>query len=295
VVNQMWYLMFGKGIVETVEDFGNQGALPSHPELLDWLAVDFQENGWDTKRLIKQMVSSATYRQSSRIRPELQEIDPNNLLLARGPRYRYSAEMVRDNILAASGLLQQQQGGISVFPYQPPDLWREVMTHSFWPEYEVDFDNGLYRRSIYTFWKRNMPPPNMLIFDASSRAECQVRRQQSSTPLQALVLMNDPQFLEGCRALAENALDDSEGNIQKAIVTVFRTLTSRRPSVDEEEILMKQFSAEKDYFQTNPDRAIAFLSTGHKKADPVQDQLSLAALARVTNTVMNTTEAYYKN
>ena len=295
VVNQMWYLMFGTGIVETVEDFGNQGALPSHPELLDWLAVDFQENGWDTKRLIKQMVSSATYRQSSKIRPELQEIDPNNVLLARGPRYRYSAEMVRDNILAASGLLKEQQGGISVYPYQPPNLWREVMTHSFWPEYEVDYDNGLYRRSIYTFWKRNMPPPNMLIFDASSRAECQVRRQQSSTPLQALVLMNDPQFIEGCRALAENALFDSDGNIQRAIIHVFRTLTSRKPSLREEEVLMKQFAAEKDYFETNPDRAIAFLSTGHKKVDPAQDQLNLAALARVTNTVMNTTEAYYKN
>ncbi len=294
-VNQMWYLMFGKGIVETVEDFGNQGALPSHPELLDWLAVDFQENGWDVKRLIKQMVSSATYRQSSQIRPELQEIDPGNVLLARGPRYRYPAEMVRDNILAASGLLEEQQGGISVFPYQPPGLWREVMTHTFWPEYEVDYDEGLYRRSIYTFWKRNMPPPNMLIFDASSRAECQVRRQQSSTPLQALVLMNDPQFIEGCRVLAANALKDSQGDVEEALVTVFRTLTSRKPSADETEILLKQFSAEKSYFETNPDRAIAFLSTGYKKIDDIQDRPGLAALSRVTNTVMNTTEAYYKN
>ena len=132
-VNQIWYLMFGRGIVETVEDFGNQGSLPTHPELLDWLAVDFQEHGWDLKRLIKQMVTSATYRQSSVIRPDLQEVDPGNYLLARGPRYRLSAEMVRDNILAASGLLEEQQGGISVFPYQPPGLWKEVMTHGFFP------------------------------------------------------------------------------------------------------------------------------------------------------------------
>ncbi|XOV93721.1 MAG: DUF1553 domain-containing protein [Bacteroidota bacterium] len=294
-VNQIWYLMFGRGIVETVEDFGNQGALPTHPELLDWLAVDFQENGWDLKRLIRQMVISATYRQSSKIRPELQEIDPGNLMLARGPRYRYSAEMIRDNILAASGLLEEQQGGISVFPYQPQGLWKEVMTHPFFPEYEEDPENGLYRRSIYTFWKRNMPPPNMLIFDASSRAECQVRRQRSNTPLQALVLMNDPQFVEGCRVLAESALSGSKGDSELAITNIFRSLTSRKPTSEEMKILSDQFNAEKQYFESNPVGTQAYLSTGYKSVSSDVEPLTLAALARVTNTIMNTTEAYYKN
>ncbi|MEQ8683531.1 MAG: DUF1553 domain-containing protein [Cyclobacteriaceae bacterium] len=294
-VNQMWYLMFGRGIVETVEDFGNQGALPTHPELLDWLAVDFQEHGWDLKRLIKQMVTSATYRQSSRIRPDLQEEDPGNYLLARGPRYRLSAEMVRDNILAASGLLVEQQGGISVFPYQPQGLWKEVMTHGFFPEYEEDPENGLYRRSIYTFWKRNMPPPNMLIFDASSRAECQVRRQRSNTPLQALVLMNDPQFVEGCRVLAENAWTDSAGDLDTSLENVFRSLTSRTPSETEMEILMRQYQTEKEYFEQDPGRADEYLKTGYQPVSRGVDPLPLAALARVTNTILNTTEAYYKN
>ena len=294
-VNQIWYLMFGRGIVETVEDFGNQGSLPTHPELLDWLAVDFQEHDWDLKRLIKQMVTSATYRQSSVIRPDLQEVDPGNYLLARGPRYRLSAEMVRDNILAASGLLEEQQGGISVFPYQPPGLWKEVMTHGFFPEYEVDYENGLYRRSIYSFWKRNMPPPNMLIFDASSRAECQVRRQRSNTPLQALVLMNDPQFIEGCRVLAQNAWSGSEGNLDEAIVNVFRSLTSRKPTAAEVSILRNQFNAEKQYFESNPERIRAYLSTGHQVVSAKLEPAPIAALARVTNTIMNTTEAYYKN
>ncbi|MEQ8881716.1 MAG: DUF1553 domain-containing protein [Cyclobacteriaceae bacterium] len=294
-VNQMWYLMFGRGIVETVEDFGNQGALPTHPELLDWLAVDFQEHGWDLKRLIKQMVTSATYRQSSRIRPDLQEEDPGNYLLARGPRYRLSAEMVRDNILAASGLLVEQQGGISVFPYQPQGLWKEVMTHGFFPEYEEDPENGLYRRSIYTFWKRNMPPPNMLIFDASSRAECQVRRQRSNTPLQALVLMNDPQFVEGCRVLAENAWTGSAGDLDTSLEHVFRSLTSRAPSNEEMEILTQQFKAEKQYFESNPDRMYTYLNTGYRPLAQKVEPLPIAALSRVTNTILNTTEAYFKN
>ena len=294
-VNQMWYLMFGKGIVETVEDFGNQGALPSHPELLDWLAIDFQKNGWDTKRLIRQMVTSATYRQSSKIRPELQQMDPGNYLLARGPRYRRSAEMIRDNILASSGLLNKKLGGPSTFPYQPPGLWKEVMTHTFFPEYEIDYENGLYRRSLYTFWKRNMPPPNMLIFDAASRAECQVRRQRSNSPLQALVLLNDPQIIEGCRALAEKVWEMSHGDIAKSINTGFRILTSRMPSDRELKILLQQYQDELQYFSNDHNRAIAYLDIGHRPKASSIPLIELAALARVANTMMNTTEAYYKN
>lgn len=294
-VNQAWYLMFGRGIVETVEDFGNQGALPTHPELLDWLAIDFQKNGWDMKRLIRQMVLSATYRQSSVIRPELKEIDPDNKLLARGPRYRRSAEMIRDNILATSGLLDNQIGGISVFPYQPPGLWKEVMAHKFFPEYEVDYDNGLYRRSIYTFWKRNMPPPNMLIFDAASRAECQVRRQRSSTPLQALALLNDPQMIEGCRVLAEKEWKETNGNQQKAITNVFRSLTSRYPTKREEQILNEQFVEELNYFKMNQKNNEAYLDIGRAVPNASIPKPELAAMARLANTILNSTEGYYKN
>ncbi len=294
VVNQLWYLLFGRGIVETVEDFGNQGALPSHPALLDWLAVDFRENNWDFKRLVRQVVMSATYRQSSKVRPELQDIDPQNKYLARGPRYRRSAEMVRDNILAASGLLNNKIGGPSTFPYQPPGLWKEVMTHSFFPEYEVDYKNGLYRRSIYTFWKRNMPPPSMLIFDASSRAECQVRRQRSNTPLQALVLLNDPQMIEGCRALAEKMYLQNDGKIPEATQDIFLTLTSRLPSPEEQSILQAQFEEEHTYFEAQPSSALTYLDIGHRSREDLPPSI-IAALSRVTNTILNTTEAYYKN
>jgi hypothetical protein len=294
-VNQIWYLIFGRGLVETVEDFGNQGALPTHPKLLDWLAVDFQENGWDVKRLIQQMVLSSTYRQSSKIRPELQDIDPDNLLLARSPRYRRSAEMVRDNILASSGLLNETIGGPSTFPYQPPGLWKEVMAHAFFPEYEVDYENGLYRRSLYTFWKRNMPPPSMLVFDASSRGECQVRRQISSTPLQALVLLNDEQMIEGCRVLAERMLHQNQGDIRAATKQTFQLLTSREPTEREFQLLIGQYQEELAYFQEDQGRTTAYLNVGHKAPSAELPLTEVAALARVTNTIFNTTEAYYKN
>ena len=294
-VNQAWYLIFGRGIVETAEDFGNQGSLPSHPELLDWLALDFQKNNWDYKRLIRQMVVSATYKQSSVIRPKLSEIDPDNRLLARAPRYRRSAEMIRDNILASSGLLVSKIGGRSTFPYQPKGLWKEADVHSFFPGYKEDYSNGLYRRSLYTFWKRNMPPPNMLIFDASSRTECQIRRQRSNTPLQALVLLNDPQILEGCRVLAENAWINSGGNHTHAINFLFRSLTSRYPNESELKILNAQFSEELKYFKSNPEDASNFLSIGYYKANKMSSQANLAAMSRIANTIFNTTESYYKN
>jgi len=294
-VNQFWYLMFGRGIVETVEDFGNQGALPTHPELLDWLAVDFIENGWDVKRLLKQILMSATYRQSSKIRPELEEIDPDNHLLARGQRYRRSAEMVRDNILAVSGLLNSKIGGKSVFPYQPSGLWKETTSHPFFPGYQVDYDGGLHRRSIYTFWKRNMPPPSMLVFDAAHRGECQVRRQRSSTPLQALVLLNDPQMIEGCRVLAERMWQYTDGDVEQATQNTFRLLTSRLPNKREQAILLEQYQAELDYFKDNKNNAVAYLEIGHHPNTDELPKPEVAALARVSNTIMNSTEAYYKN
>lgn len=294
-VNQYWYLVFGRGLVESVGDFGNQGALPSHPELLDWLATDFQDNDWNVKWLLRLLVTSATYRQSSVIRPELADIDPDNYLLARGTRYRRDAEMVRDNLLAASGLLDPSVGGASVFPYQPPGLWREVSSHAFSPAYQIDYQEGLYRRSLYTFWKRNMPPPNMLIFDAATRAECQVRRQRSNTPLQALVLLNDEQVIEACRVLAQNAYRSTDGVGEKAVQNVFRRLIGREPTGAEYTIMLEQLGAEAEYFRSVPERATAYLGVGNRPYDRQLPVAELAALARVANTVLNTTESHYKN
>ncbi len=293
-VNQMWYLLFGRGIVETVEDFGNQGALPSHPELLDWLAVDFRESGWDVKRLVRMMVTSATYRQSSVIRPELRERDPDNHLLARGTRYRRSAEMVRDNALAVSGLLHEHIGGPSTYPYQPAGLWTETISHPFSPVYRIDTAGGLYRRSLYTFWKRNAPPPAMLVFDASLRSECQVRRMRSNTPLQALVLLNDPQMIEACRVLASNMLNENGSDVEAA-KKVFISLIGRPPTTNELEIITQFYEHELNYFDENPVATLEFLNMGYHQTDLSVGPARVAALARVANTVMNSTEGYYKN
>lgn len=294
-VNQIWYLMFGSGLVKTNEDFGNQGALPTHPELLDWLAVDFQENGWDLKRLVKQMVTSATYKQSSVIREDLLEIDPDNELLARSPRYRRSAEMVRDNVLAVSGLLQPRVGGKSTYPYQPDGLWLETINHPFFPEYEIDYKNGLYRRSLYTFWKRNAPPPSMLVFDASSKSDCQVKRLRSNTPLQALVLLNSPQIIEACRVLSQKTWAEVSLDLPKALDRVFLSLIGRLPTSSEKGILRRQYNEEKEYFMAEPLAAQKFLNIGAKKPSPEIPLTETAALARVANTILNSTEAYYKN
>ena len=293
-VNQLWYLMFGRGLVESVEDFGNQGALPTHPALLDWLAVDFRDNGYDIKRSLRQMVTSATYRQSSVVRPELNDRDPNNYWLARAPRYRRSAEMVRDNALAVSGLLDERIGGRSAFPYQPAGLWEEVGSHGFSPSYRVDTTGGLYRRSLYSFWKRNAPNPAALVFDASLRSECQVRRQRSNTPLQALVLLNDPQTLEACRVLAANVLAE-EKDPARAAAHVFRRLTGRSPHTDETLLLTNFFEDELAYFHAHPLAAQSYLQTGAHRTDLDAGDVRVAALARVANTVMNSTEGYYKN
>ena len=218
-VNRIWQMHFGKGIVETAEDFGAQGSLPSHPELLDWLAVHFVESGWDIKALHKMIVLSATYRQSSKVTPELLEKDPENVYLARGPRYRLPAEMIRDNALAVSGLLVNQQGGESVYPYQPEGLWDGLTTKHWAYRYLQEPGDGLYRRSLYSIWKRASPPPGMLIFDVADRGVCTVRRKISNTPLQALALLNDPQYVEASRVLAEQLItteEDTSARLTKA-------------------------------------------------------------------------------
>ena len=213
MVNRLWQMMFGVGIVQTAEDFGTQGERPTHPELLDYLSREFAASDWDIKRLIKQLVLSSTYRQSSVTSPELLAEDRDNRLLARGPRYRMSAEMIRDAALATSGLLVDRVGGPSVKPYQPPGLWIEMQNRP----YEPDHGEKLYRRSLYTYIKRSVPPPNMVALDATNREVCTVRRQRTSTPLAALVMLNDPTFVEAARALAGDLLQTQGLNVEDCI------------------------------------------------------------------------------
>src|SRR5262249_9640987 len=226
-VNRFWQEVFGTGIVKTSEDFGVSGELPSHPELLDWLAVEFRESGWDVKRFFKLLVTSAAYRQSALTTPEKVEKDPQNRLLSRGSRFRMDAEMIRDYALAASGLLAGKVGGPSVKPYQPEGVWEAVaMIGSDTRDYRPDSGENLYRRSLYTFWKRSAPPASLEIFNAPNLEPCTVRRERTNTPLQALVTLNDPQFVEAARFLAQQALKE-KGKGQAGIDFMARRLLCR--------------------------------------------------------------------
>ncbi|WP_245189555.1 DUF1553 domain-containing protein [Lunatimonas salinarum] len=290
-VNRLWQMHFGKGLVATSDDFGNQGSLPTHPELLDWLSVTFQESGWDIKHMHKLMVMSATYRQSSYGNPDLLEIDPANDLLARGPSYRMTAEMVRDNALAVSGLLSKRVGGPSAYPYQPEGLWDELSSKSWRYKYLQEPGEGLYRRSLYTIWKRTSGPPSMMIFDVGDRNECSVRRRQTSTPLQALVLLNDPQYVEAARILAENLLKASperEVRLKKA----FQISTGRTPGEREFELVRTYHQEELEKFRENNQDALAYVGIGSTPIRPGSDPVEVAALATVINGLMNTSDGY---
>jgi hypothetical protein len=291
IVNRIWQLHFGQGLVKTSEDFGAQGDLPSHPELLDWLAVWFRESGWDLKALHKKIVLSAAYRQSSVIDPEKYERDPENVLLARGPRFRLPAEMIRDNALAVSGLLVNKIGGESVYPYQPEGLWDEISNKSWRYKYLQEPGEGLYRRSIYSVWKRTSPPPSMKIFDIADRDVCTVRRRPTNTPLQALVLLNDPQYQEAARVAAQRIMQRDEKPPGEQLRTAFRLVTGRQPGVEEMKRLLQFYEQEKERFQHDRDQTAAFLSIGETPADPDLPAESLAALSLVVNSLMNTDEA----
>jgi hypothetical protein len=241
-VNRIWAMLFGRGLVETVEDFGVQGALPTHPALLDWLAADFMENGWDIKYLLKKIMLSATYQQKSELRSDLKKADPENKLLARAPRFRMSGEMIRDYILATSGLLNDEVGGPSVKPYQPPGLWEETNAgenRGILTTYIQDGGEDLYRRSLYTFWKRTLPPASMTIFDAPSRDFCEVRRQKTNTPLQALALQNDVQVLEAARVLAQRMVAEERPD-SLMVKDVFHRILVRSPK-DEEFLTLNNY------------------------------------------------------
>ncbi len=262
-VNRYWQMIFGRGIVETTNDFGSQGALPSHPELLDWLAVEFRDSGWDLRHLIKLMVTSATYRQSSAATQNQLIHDAGNIYLSRAPSYRLSIEMIRDNALFASGLLNRQIGGPSVKPYQPEGMWKEKNEFSgFLKVYKPDSGEKLYRRSLYTFIRRTSPPPAMTTFDMPSREVCVVKRENTSTPLQALILLNDPQFVEAARVLAERIQKEGGNALEDQTRYAFRLVTGRQPSSAEFDLLMDQYQTEIQRFEKDLRSAVELLEVG---------------------------------
>ncbi|WP_242131410.1 PSD1 and planctomycete cytochrome C domain-containing protein [Aestuariivivens marinum] len=285
-INRIWQQIFGTGIVSTVDDFGNQGALPTHPELLDWLAVTFREKGWDMKQMIKMMVMSSTYQQTSKATPELLEIDPDNLLLARSSRSKLTAEMVRDNALALSGLLVDKIGGPSVKPFQPEGLWAETTSGQGLTKYIMDSGENKYRRSLYTFWKRTVPPPAMITFDAATRDICSVKRQKTSTPLQALVMLNDPQLIEASKHLAKDILDLDSLNDKERIKIIFRKITSRYPKKDETDKLLDYLESSKETFELN--------SQGTTISNTEENKKELYAYTVLTSLIFNLDEAIVK-
>jgi hypothetical protein len=291
-VNRVWQMHFGRGIVETADDFGSQGAIPTHPALLDWLAVEFIESGWDIKQLHKTIVMSATFKQSSRATERMLASDPDNKWLARGPSYRLKAEMIRDNALAVSGLLVPKLGGASVYPYQPEGLWDEISNKVWRYKYLQEPGEGLYRRSLYTVFKRTSPPPSMLVFDVPDRSVCRVRRANTSTPLQALVLLNDPQYIEAARVLAEKAITAYPADGRSRLRSIFTMIIGRKPDQQELELLHSFYQDEQQRFSNQKQDAMAYLSIGEHKAKVNTDPGELAALATVANGIMNTNEAY---
>ncbi|MCH2115492.1 MAG: DUF1553 domain-containing protein [Pirellulales bacterium] len=291
-VNRWWEMLFGTGLVETAEDFGVQGARPSHPELLDWLATELIRQNWDQRVILKMIVLSSTYRQSSDVTPELLDADPNNRLLSRGPRWRLPAEMVRDNALAISGLLYRQVGGPSVKPYQPAGLWEDV-SDSRRDKYVADTGPNLYRRSMYTFWKRTCPPPSMSAFGAPDRETCTVRRARTNTPLQALVLLNDPTYVEAARAFAQRIIQhvpDDDGRLTFA----FRSCVARLPDDRERDAAAELLIAARQRFSEEPDAAQQLLSVGSSNVDVKVEPTELAAWTSVASILFNMDESISK-
>ncbi|WP_435007851.1 DUF1553 domain-containing protein [Tundrisphaera lichenicola] len=282
-VNRFWQMMFGRGIVETSENFGRQGARPTHPELLDWLAREFVDSGWDVKWMVRLIATSATYRQSSKTDPALLARDPANTLLARGPAFRLTAEMIRDQALAAGGLLVEKIGGPPVKPYQPDGLWAVASSGG----YETSKGPDLYRRSLYTFWKRTVPHPSMVIFDAADRNNCAMRRQSTSTPLQALALLNDPQLVEAARNLAQLAMKEGGGDNGSRASWMFRRVLGRSPSPREALVLAGLVDEQRSIFEGDRESAGKLLSVGDSKPDPALNPVDLAAVTVLAEAILN--------
>jgi hypothetical protein len=328
-VNRIWQMLFGAGLVATPADFGAQGEYPTHPELLDWLAVDFRDNAWNTKRLIKQIVTSATYRQSSAVAASLRDADETSEanppadaisanaaalphaaiprlgetrsqnLLARGPRFRLPAEFIRDSALKISGLLVNRLGGPSVNPYTPGNLWREISHYGSSPAtaqtFEQDHGEKLYRRSLYTYWKRTVPPPNMDAFDAPNRETCTVARPTTTTPLQALVLLNDVQFVEASRAFAERILARTEDDETTRLRWAFEECVSRPPTNEELAVLTNTLFRERTRYAHNQEAAQKYLANGESPRKQTISAPEHAAWSQVAALLLNLSETVTRN
>ncbi|MFN7944549.1 MAG: DUF1553 domain-containing protein [Blastocatellia bacterium] len=295
-VNRYWQMYFGPGLVKTAEDFGSQGEPPVHPELLDWLATEFIRTGWNIKAMQKLIVTSATYRQVSKVTPALVERDPENRLLAHGPRFRMPAEMVRDNALAVSGLLHEKIGGPSVLPYHPKGLWEEMAFGDGFSAQEYVQSHGadLYRRSMYTFWKRTVPPPTLVTFDAPDREKCVARRPLTNTPLQALILMNDPTYIEAARALATRTLHDGGRDANSRLTFAFRQATARKPATEELRVLNELLKQQLTRYRSDQKAAEQLLKVGESPVDARLDKTELAAWTMVMSAILNLDETITK-
>lgn len=291
-VNRYWQMHFGIGLVKTAEDFGSQGERPSHPQLLDWLAVTFRESGWDIKATHKLILMSATYRQSSKTNPALTRHDPENRLLARGPRFRLYGQALRDQALAVSGLLVRKLGGAPVMPYQPAGLWEEVSAKGV--KYREAMGDDLYRRSMYTFWRRTVPPPSMMNFDNSAREICSVKAPKTNTPLQAMNLLNDPQYVEAARALAERMITEGGDTPRSRITLGHRIVLGRKPSRAVLQILAKGRGEYHRRYRNDMDSAKGLISIGKSKASPELNPAELAAYTAVANILLNLDETVTK-
>ena len=287
-VNRYWQRYFGTGLVKTSEDFGVQSEKPSHPKLLDWLATEFIRSGWDVKHMQKLIVTSATYRQQSQIPSLLLEADPANRLLARGPRQRLPGHVIRDQALALSGLLSEKIGGPSVSPYQPKNLWIEM---SMGMKYKPSTGDDLFRRSLYTIWKRTVNPPSMAILDAADREACWVGVKRTNTPLQALLLLNETTFIESARKLAERLILEKE---KDPVTYGFRIVTQREPSPDEEKILTKALTDYRAKFKADPESAKKLITIGESAKPKNLDPIEHAALTALANVLLNLDEVITK-
>ena len=293
-VNQLWQEFFGRGIVKTAGDFGMQGELPTHPELLDWLAMDFMDHGWDIRRLVKQIVMSATYRQSAQITPDKLTRDPENMYLSRGPRSRLPAEFIRDLVLSSSGLLVHTIGGPSVKPYQPEGLWENATSgRGVLASYRQDHHDSLYRRGMYTFIKLTVPPPSMVMFDASNRDQCEIKRLKTNTPLQALIMLNDPTVLEAARVLAER-LSMAQSTDRDRIIKAFRLIVCRKPAEKELKTLLDYYNEQLQQFTGRKLDARQTLNTGEYRQEQVPDANSAAALMKTITVMYNLEETITK-
>ncbi len=293
-VNRLWQQVFGTGLVCTSEDFGSQGDFPSHPELLDWLATEFVRTGWDVKAMMKLLVMSATYRQDSRLTPALRERDPDNRLLARGPRFRLLGELIRDQALAVSGLLVEKIGGPSVKPYHPQGIYEQLTAGSSTNSYVAGKGDDLHRRSLYTYWKRSVPHPALLAFGTPFRESCTLRRPRTNTPLQALNLMNDPTFVEAARFLAQRMMREGGDTRDARLTHGFRLVLARTPRPAELAVLRASYERSLADFGKDTEAAKSLLTVGDTAADATMNPAQLAAFTSIASTLLNLDETITK-